>query len=290
MMFKFYLYKFGQFCVNRLPLKVSYAIACFMSDCQYWFSFRDRRHVRNNLRVILSPGQNINAVTREVFRNFGKYLVEFFWMAREANEQFIQSKVRVENVHYIDEAKKKGKGVILCTAHIGNWELGAVIISKLGYKAVAVALPHKERPVNDLFNQQRESRGLTVVPISVAVRRCLETLKQNGIVAVVGDRDFTSNGVEMDFLGKKTLLPKGPALFAIKSGAALVPTFFIRNEDDTFTLTLSEPVYPETVVAENHIAEEALVVLMKRYISVIEAMIRRYPGQWLMFRPYWIRN
>ena len=289
-MFKFYLYKFGQFCVNRLPLKISYTIAGWISYCQYLFSFRDRRNVRNNLRLILFPGQDINAVTREVFTNFGKYLVEFFWMAREANDRFIQSKVRVENVHFIDEVKKRGKGAIICTAHIGNWELGAAILSSLGYKAVAVALSHKERPVNDLFNQQRESRGVTVVPLSVAVRRCLETLKQNGFVAVVGDRDFTSNGLLMDFLGKKTLLPKGPALFAFKSGAALIPTFLIRNNDDTFTLTISEPIYPPALMGEGQISEENLGAFMKKYISVTEKMIRRYPGQWLMFRPYWIQD
>ena len=94
----------------------------------------------------------------------------------------------------------------------------------------------------------------------------------------------------MDFLGKRTLLPKGPALFAIKSGAPLVPTFFIRNDDDTFTLTLSEPVYPEFVNGEGQISEEVLKSMMKRYVGVIENIIRRYPGQWLMFRPYWIKD
>src|SRR5437762_8476990 len=109
-MFKYYIYKFGQFCVTRLPLQWSYRIASFMSDIQYYCSFRDRTAVKNNLKVVLPPGEDLVWHTREVFRNFGRYLVEFFRMARVIDKDFIARNVKVQNLDALKRALAKGKG------------------------------------------------------------------------------------------------------------------------------------------------------------------------------------
>src|SRR6266850_721319 len=119
-MFKYFIYKFGQFWVNVLPLKLSYRVAMFMSDCQYYFSFRDRRAVRNNLRIIAPHGSNITKLTKEVFRNFGKYLVDFFSMALKLDEHFVIENVKIKNLEILDRVLQNGKGGILITGHIGN--------------------------------------------------------------------------------------------------------------------------------------------------------------------------
>ncbi len=287
-MVKFFLYKLGEFVVNGLPLPLSYAFAVFICNLQCLFSFRDRMAVRHNLQVILPDAKNLAYMTWEVFRNFGKYLVEFFCMAKRFDMAFIKENVKINNIEVIERVLKKGKGCILLTAHIGNWEFGAIIISMLGYPLVAVALPHKERPVNDLFNAQRESKGITVVPPNLAVRKCIETLRSNKTIALVADRDFTQSGEVMDFLGKKALIPKGAALFALKTGASIVPCFLTRNPDDSFTLALEEPIVPPFVTDED-IKESALLAVMKQYVEVIERKIREFPTQWLMFREFWIQ-
>lgn len=287
-MFKYFIYKFGQFWVNVLPLKLSYRVAMFLSDLQYYFSFRDRKAVRDNLRVIASPGSNISQMSKEVFRNFGKYLVDYFSMALKLDEHFIEENVKIKNLEVLDEVLKKDKGGILLTAHIGNWELGAMVMSHLGYPLVAIALPHKERPVNELFNQQRERQGMTIIQTSNAIRRSLEALKENKFIAVVADRDFTANGLELDFLGRVALIPKGAAIFTIKTGAPIIPTFMIREPDDTFTLTIHEPIYPQKITSTD-VDQDILLSTMKNYITIIEEKIRKYPTQWLMFRKFWIK-
>ncbi|HPB68120.1 MAG TPA: lysophospholipid acyltransferase family protein [Candidatus Omnitrophota bacterium] len=285
-MFKFILYKFGQFLVNRLPLRMSYRLAIFVSDLHYLFSFRDRRAVRSNLRIILPEKSDVEWNVREVFRNFGRYLVEFFRMANEIDGRFIKERVVTENLHYIDEALKKGKGAILLSGHIGNWELGGVLLSLLGYPSVAIALPHKERPVNDLFNKQREARGLVIVPPQAATRRCLSILNKNKIIAVVADRSFGPNGFILDFLGKKSLFPKGPAIFSVKTGAPIVPVFLVRAGEGRFRIIVHKPIDPGVVDGNGRINEGLLKNLIKKYIRIIEQMIRAYPDQWLMFRDY----
>ncbi|MFA5260024.1 MAG: lysophospholipid acyltransferase family protein [Candidatus Omnitrophota bacterium] len=285
-MFKFVIYKFGQFLVNHLPLTLSYRFAIFVSDLHYFFSFRDRRAVRNNFRFILPEKNDVERNVREVFRNFGRYLVEFFRMANEIDDRFIQERVVTENLHYIDEALQKGKGAILLSGHIGNWELGGVLLSLLGYPSVAIALPHKERPVNNLFNKQREARGMVIVPPQSATRRCLSILNQNKIIAVVADRSFGPNGIILDFLGKRSLFPKGPAIFSAKTGAPIVPVFLVRAGEGRFRIIAHKPIDPGVVNGSGRIDENVLKNLIKKYIRIIEQMILSYPDQWLMFRDY----
>lgn len=287
-MFKLIMFKLGIFLAARLPRSVAFQLGIFLCDLHYLFSFRDRRAVKNNLRIIFKSEYNLPQLTREVFRNFGKYLVEFFRMAQDVDLAYIKEKVEVEHLDYIDEALKKGNGAILMTAHIGNWEMGGVFLSLLGYPATAIALPHKERPVNDLFNHQREVKGITVVPMNTSVRKCLETLRKNGLIAILADRDFSNHGEVMDFLGRKALIPKGAAIFSMKTGAPIVPVFIIRKEDNGFHLKIQEPIYPKEVT-DGIIEDKDLVEYMKKYTSVVESNILQYPTQWLMFREFWIK-
>jgi len=287
-MFKYWVYKFGQFCVTHFPLALSYKLAEMLSDIHYYFSFRDRRAVKENLRIVTGfSDQRLHVMAREVFRNFGRYLVEFFRMARCLDDRFIQDNVRLENVEYIPTALKAGRGVILLTAHIGNWEMGGVVLSRLGYSSLAIALPHKERPVNNLFNQQREVQGLKVVSLQLSIRKCLEALNQNECVAVLADRNFTSNGEILEFLGRRVSFPKGPAMFSLRTGAPIVPVFFIRCAGDKFVLKVKEPIVPP-VADQEQPEPEKLMELMKTYTKVIEQEIRQYPTQWLMFRKFWV--
>ena len=285
-MFKFYLYKLGQFLIRRISLKQAYRLAICVSDIQYFLSFRDRRAVKNNLRIVTGSSENLNIKARAVFRNFGKYLVEFFAIANDLDEKFIRDRVKIVNRHYLDEAIAKGKGVIMLTAHLGNWELGGLVIGMLGYPILAITLSHKERPVNELFNKQRELRGVISVPIRQAVHRCLSALKENKFVAVLADRDFTSSGEKVPFLGQEVLIPKGAALFAYKTGATILPTFFVREDDDSFTLQFEKPICP-AFSTSGQIEQKDLAILVGQYAAVIEQKIRAYPTQWLMFREFW---
>jgi KDO2-lipid IV(A) lauroyltransferase len=283
-MIQYYFYKIGQFFVQHLPLALSYKLATFISDIHYYLSFRDRRSVKNNLKVILPSSEDIPRLSREVFRNFARYLVDFFYVPEKLDDAYIRDHVTIKNLHYLPEVLKRGKGGIILTAHIGNWELGGFIISRLGYPLIAVALPHKERSINNLFNNQRQSQGITIVPNNVAIRECIKGLKENRMMALLGDRDFNATGEMMDFLGKKVRMPKGPAAFSLKTGAAIIPAFLTRQGKDCFTLTLEKPILPPENPEDRHALKET----MRKYITIIEETIRRYPTQWYMFQRFWL--
>jgi len=283
-MIQYYLYKIGQFWVRRLPIKLAYRIASCVSVFQYYLSAKDRRAVKNNLEVIFPGRKDISYIARDVFRNFGKYLVDFFRMPGLVDEEYIRQNIKIDNLEYLQDVLKRNKGAILLTAHLGNWELGGFVLSRLGYPIIAVALPHKERTINDLFNEQRQSEGMIVVPNNVGIRECIKGLGENKLVALLGDRDFNANGEVLDFFKRKTVIPRGPAAFSVKTGAAIIPGFLVRLEDDTFHLRLEEPIIP----SQEGDKDKEIRHLMRQCISTIEENIRAYPSQWFMFQKFWI--
>ncbi len=283
----YYLYLFGQFITRLLPIRWSYALACFISDLHYLLSKADRQAVEANLKVILKVEQVDPAQVREVFHNFGKYLVDFLTMTKRLTSAYMQTHLEVSAVGHVNTVLQQHKGGIVISAHLGNWEMGAVLLPMMGYPISMIALPHKDPRVNLFFNQQREFFGTQVVPTTVAVRRCMEHLKRNRLVAMLVERDFSQHGLVMDFLGKPTMIPKGAALFSLKTGAPIIPCFFIRKQDDYFDVNFHSPIYPPVV--QGDITEEVLRAYIKQYLVVIEAHIRQYPSQWLMFREFWVK-
>jgi KDO2-lipid IV(A) lauroyltransferase len=283
--FNFILYRIGQLIALHLPLKFAYKLAIFISDLHYIFADKDRLAVGENLKAIFpqKPERQIRRIKIRMFRNFAKYLVDFFRFEK-IDKDYIQKNIRIENMHYFDAALSKGKGVIVLTAHLGNWELGGIVIALLGYQFWAVVLPHKDRRVDNFFNFQRQRKGVGVIPLGKAVRTSLDLLKDNKLLALVGDRDFTEKGIVLDFFGKPALFPIGPAAFSLKTGALIVPGFMVRNKDDSFTLRIEKPI--EYNPTENKEGDIKAIIL--RYKAVFENYICKYPDQWYMFRKFWI--
>lgn len=282
----YYIYRFGQFIALALPLKFVYAVAVFLADLHYFFAFRDRSFVKNNLKVIFpdKPDKELRQISRRVFCNFAKYLVDFFRF-KKLDPEYIKKNIKLENLHYFDQALEGGKGVVVLTAHLGNWELGGVVIALLGYPFWVVALPHKNKKVNDFFDGQRNSKGVKVITMGKAMRSCISHVRNNHMVALVGDRDFTEKGVIIDFFGKPTHFPEGPAALRLMTGAAIVPGFMLRNPDDSFTLRIEEPVkFNPTGDKLKDLTE-----LVKVYKNILEDYIRKYPDQWYVFRRFWAK-
>lgn len=291
---KYILYKFGLFILYRVPVSFSYKIAGFISRIQYALSVVDKKAIKNNIKIVLHRDNDLDRIVKNVFINFGRYLVEFFLTGKMVSRDFVNDKIQIENIEYLDNALDLGKGAILVTAHVGNWELGAIVLSMLGYPINGIALPHKEKSVNDLFNKQRREKGIKVIPSNFAVRKCIEALNNNEVLALVGERDFTNLGQPIDFFGKKTMVPRGAAAFAYKTGAPIIPVFLIRKDEECgkslngFILSLSEPIYSQQARGKMD-KDEVMKNLMEQYLKVIEAKIKENPDQWIMFREFWIK-
>lgn len=283
-MLNFILYQIGQRLAVILPLWFSYGLAVFLADLHRLFSAVDRAAVRDNLKVVL-PGADdklIKVYSKEAFRNFAKYLVDFLRFER-IDKNYIQEKVSIEGLDIVDKALSNGSGVIVVTAHIGNWELAGITMAILGYPIVCVALTHRNIRINDFFTKQRERKGLGVIPLGNAAFRCICALKNNKMLALVGDRDFTQAGISIDLFGRPTIIPKGPAAFSLKTNASLVVGIMLREKKGRFKFKYEGPV--EIIPSGDE--EKDIRELTKKYLDILEKYIRLCPEQWLIFRRFW---
>lgn len=279
-MLDYLLYKIGEFLVISLPWGLAYKVGIFLADLQFIFSRKDREAVLSNLRFILPDEKEviIRKKVREVFKNFALYLVEFF-RSPDIDEVYVKSHFSLIGKENLENALSKGKGAILLTAHIGNWELGGIVLSMLGYPIMAIALDHKNSKVNDFFKRRRVGKGMEVISLGVSVKQCFRGLRDNKFVAILGDRDFSNSSYSLDFLGRKKNIPRGPAVLAQSTGSPIIPVFVIRQELGHFTIECLPPIEISNETSE--------IEIMKKCTKIIEDQIHKRPAQWLMFREFW---
>lgn len=275
-------YRLGHWLALRLPVAVSYWIAVRFADLQYWGSSTDRQAVRRNVAAILGPDHpELSRTVREVFRNFAKYLVDFFRLER-VDQRFINRRVTVEGREHVDAARRRGKGVIILSAHVGNYELGAALAATGGYPMSAIVLTHQDPRVDAFFTGQRLSRGVRSIPVGMGLRQGFACLKRNELLGILADRDFFNSGIRLPFLGRTMSVPTGPALFGLRTGASLVPTFLVRDAGDRFRLIFDQPIEPVSTGQE----PQDVARLTADALAVLERYIRRYPDQWYLFRDF----
>lgn len=268
-----------------LPRKVCYAIAGMTARICFVFQKDDRKGLKENLRVVLGDDvseEELNRHAVNVFRNFAKYLVDFFKFPK-FTEEYINRYVEIEGREYLDKYMSEGKSVIMTGLHLGNWELGGAVIGALGYPISAITLEHDDVRINNYFVHRRLMNDLKGIPLGIQIKGCFKVLKNNEILAVMGDKDYTDSGTYVDFFGKKAVMPRGPAAFALKTGAPLMVTVLIRKPDDTYKLIMSKPVEYE-ITGDR---EKDLNIIMEKYIGIFEKCIRENPDQWYVFRKIW---
>ncbi len=287
-MILYVLYRIGVLLALVLPVRVSYAMSCAITDTFYYVSRKDRKAVMNNLRVVLGPSvddKTIAAMAKNVFRNFAKYLIDFF-RSRKIDSDYLKRNVKIEGSGNLDDALAMGKGVIMLSGHIGNWELGALVTSMIGYPINAVVLTHQNKHINDFFTSQRLMGNVKPIELGVSLKSCYRALKDNELLALLGDRDFTKNGIYVEFFGKRTMMPKGPAIFSYRLGSPIVPVFLVREPDGTFRYFMEKPITCPPGLEE----ETAVRELTARCSAAIESCIKKYPTQWFVFRNIWNTN
>ncbi len=272
---------------NLLPRGTQYAIAHRMADAHYLFDKRARESVKANLRAILGPDaseESVREQARWVFRSFGMYLCEFLGY-RHYGPAFVDAHVTVQGREYLDAALARGKGVIFCSAHYSNWELGATTFAHLGYPVVAITQMHAHSKVNEMFVRQRAVRGVEVVHSDRGAKAALKALRSNKTVAMLGDRTTGGPVVNVKLFGRSTGIPQGPWRMAYTTGATVLPTFIHRRFNNSYTMEISP-----AITLEQGDRDQAMAVAAQAWANCLEAQLRADPCQWATFTPFWDAN
>jgi KDO2-lipid IV(A) lauroyltransferase len=202
-------------------------------------------------------------------------LTDFLLMGSLAPKDVI-ARVTVDGRERLDQALARGRGAIMALPHMGSWDMAGSYAGALGYRVLAVA----ERfpgSLNDEVVRTRQKFGMSVVMLGrSAVHAMISALESNGVVALVCDLE-QGPGVPVRFFGRRAIVPSGPAAFALKTGAPLIPVKVTAVGPSRYHVHIDEQMTwgPEAT-------KEGL---MQEVIERFEGFIREQPDQWYAFRP-----
>jgi len=260
-----------------LPIKVSYWIADRVADLWYAASPGTVQNLRYNLSKVPgvpASGIALGRLSRKIMRNFARMVTEFMYFPK-LNLENISGLVDIESFQKLIPAVGDDS-VIFITGHIGNWELGAAMASMLGLDLHVVVYDHPDRRVARLFRERREGKGLRVMSVREAARGVPKALSTSS-VGIVGDRDFTGQGMQATYFGTEVIVPGAYAGLALARKKRIIPGFCMMQADGRYRLILQDP--PAIVVEEGTGPEEIVGACLK----IFEKSVEKYPGQWYFF-------
>lgn len=277
-------YLIGWRLARLLPERLAVRLFDWSSRRSYRRNERSRAIVRDNLLPVVGPAA-VDETVREAFRLYGRYWMHTFRMEDLSREELAR-RFTGEGLDILDEIHKRGRGGVLATPHLGNWDAGGRWVAER-WPLTAVAEVLRPRKLFDRFLEHRRGLGITIIPLvrgGDVTKRCLEKIHDGDYVALVSDRDLSGTGVPVRMFGRTTKMPPGPAVLALRAGVPLIPACIYQRLDGTWFAWVMQPI-DEGIVGET---PENVAVLTQRLAECFEQLIAREPAQWHAFQRMWL--
>lgn len=252
----------------------------------YLIPIRKQTVLENLIKAFPEKSQaEINKIAYNTYKSFSTALIEILMMPyldRCEIEKVLDTKDEYKQL--IIDKFNEGKGVILLSAHFGNWEyIAASVSAQINLPFYVIVKSQRNPFVNEWMNKARESWINKVVPLGMSVREIFKQLKEKHIVAMVADQRGPSDGIRVNFFGRKASVYPGPAMLALKTKAPILYGITVRQKDSLYK------VYVEEVSMENlpDSDEEKIIELSQRHTDILEKFIRENPEQWLWMHKRW---
>jgi len=272
--------------VTHLPRVFS----CGIGHVGTWVAFhlmgRATTALIDNLRVVC-PHLSEQELRRLALRTYRSYAVEVIDFIKSVSTDRGELSSWLSPATAFAHAQPNGNGVILVTGHLGNIELGGVLIrAVLDRPITAVLVPEPDPQVNEQRRRMRDSLGIETLEVGLAVDTALRIrrlLSENRTIAVIADRPFGRDCVEVEFFGRRTAFLRTPALMGWLSGAPLVPAFILRQPDGRYVGIALEPIH----VLRHGDREANVRAAIQSFATALEGVVRQHPHCWYHFYPYW---
>ena len=272
---------------GRCPERALKPFGIALGRSVWRLSARYRNVALKNLRFVyesVKTEEEIQDLARRVFEHFGRVAVEFFWGYR-APEEKIRSLVRLDGREAIPEALAQGRGLIVITAHFGNWELLARRAACEGFPLSVVARDCNDPRLAAYVNGLRSRGGVSVISKDEPASRMLQVLKDNEMLAILPDQNTIIKPVFVPFFGRMASAAQGVALLALRARCPLLPAFAVRDDEGWHTET-----WPLLMAPQEGTMSEKILKITADFTQIIELQIRKYPEQWLWFHDRWRRR
>jgi len=274
---------------SRMPMGLIRRLGVLSGRVLFRLDKKDRERAYHNLDIVfgeeplLAPEKA--RVVKKLFENIATLAFEYLQLDRLYAEN-LAAFMKAENHQAVEEALREKKGALVITAHLGNWEYLGVLGSRLGYHVAAV-LKRQHNPYTDGWIARiREEKGgfKCLYPGRRLNHRIGVHLKQNGILALLADQRDISSPLVVPFFGKPGQTADGPAKLHLWYESPIVFAFSVRQPDGTYLLTFDGPHRFSRSGDHKLDCVRIMTFINQEY----EAMIRKYPDQWLsLVTPRW---
>jgi len=248
-----------------------------------------QRALRSNLSVILGRPVSSPEVRRAAVDLLDAHFtawVDFLHFATRPPEEAARLIESVVGYSRIVEGREKGDGVLLLTAHLGNWEVGGLMLAEMREPVHVVLVPDIFPAVERARHALHARAGIREIRVDRSLGptlAVLRALRENAIVAMQGDRDFSNTGIAVPFFGREAFFPRGPFLVAMATPATVLPAFIVRMPDGRYRAIVEDPLEIE----RGGDREAALRVNVGRYVEILQRYVAENPEQWYCFYPFW---
>jgi KDO2-lipid IV(A) lauroyltransferase len=276
--------------VRTLPRRASYGIG----HAGTWLAWRTMTETRRAVAANLAPlfpeegAEMLERRSLRTLRSYANDTIDFLRAlsspARDTRQLFDMAP---EYRALFNELSRRGRGIILVTGHYGNWEIGSLLIRReLDLPLTIVAMAEANPQVNRIRRQIRESLGADTLEVRQSFDTALQIrrrLADNHIVAMLIDRHYGRDRVEVTLFGRSAWFLRTPLLMAHATGAPVLPCFIERVGPGRFEPRPGEPI----VVASQGSRDDAIRQAAQKVADALAERIRRHPEFWYHFYRYW---
>ena len=271
--------------IGLVPRKSAIRIAGFLGKVLFLVDSKHRKIALDNLMYAFGHQKStyeIRCLAKQVFINLVQVVFEVGW-SLQLDQRRIVKHFKMDGFRHLKKAYEKGKGVLVLTAHCGNWEFLAVVGSMIEYPVSMVVRPLDFKPLDRFFINLRSRFGGKIIPKQRSLRAILRSLDRREMVVLLMDQNVDwYEGVFVDFMGHRACTSKGLALLTLKTGAPVIPVFMVRE-----TSGFRAEFGPEIFTVKTGDKQKDIEINTQEYNRVIENFIRRYPDQWFWVHQRW---
>jgi len=273
--------------VRVIPFGYLYAFAKNIASLAYVFAAKQRRIALDSLGIAFGQEKSrleIEKIAKDCFIYMAKSAVELMFFFDKSH--ILKIKVDIQGRQNLDKALACGRGVILASAHFGNFPLLLGRLAVDGYKTCGIMRPMHDARVEKIFLEKRERYGVRTIysqPRNECVNSTIAALRNNELVFIPIDQNFGTGGVFVNFFGRQAATATGPVILAQRTKAAIIPCFILRQLGDRHKIIFE----PELELKEGRDSQDTVLINIQRLTDIIEGYIRKYPAEWGWIHRRW---
>jgi lauroyl/myristoyl acyltransferase len=276
--------------VRAMPESAAHGLFQSAADVGLRRDGRGARQLRRNLRRVvgpLMPESELTDLVRAGLRSYARYWQEAFRLPA-LDKKDVVARFDLDGVDLMDKSIAAGQGVVLVLPHMGNWDVAGLWLIEHGVRFTTVVERLKPDSLFRRFVGYREAIGMEILPLTGGARPTstvlAERLAAGGCICLVGDRDLSSHGVDVEFFGEVARMPAGPAMLAARTRAALHPVGLWNDGPDWAGRVGKAIALPEGSLAASARAGT------QRIADEFAGSVAEHPADWHMLQPLWVSD